>query len=415
MKLQTPLPICVVGAGIVGLTTAWHLLQRGHTVVLIDPEPFGYGASQGNATTLSTYAVTPVAMPGLWARIPSLLFSEQSPFTIRWKRVPRLLPWLWRFLRESLPARARRNATVLSQLLASAMQDWESLLGSLEARSLLVRRGCLYFYRTPDWERDASAEIELRAELGVRQQILSAQQVADLEPALAGRSSGGIFFPDAAHIDDPSKLLQCLRESIKTSGGSFLQARVTRICTKGSNPVLETNAGSVAALKVVVAAGAWSSTLAQSVGDYIPLDTERGYHLEFPVDPLPLSRPCCPVGLAFYMTPLTGRLRVAVTVELGSIDDPINERRLEFLRQGAQLFFDKPLGKPSSRWLGFRPSMPDSVPVIGPSPSDARVIYAFGHGHLGLTMAATTGRLVAEVISDTAPDWLAKCGAARFG
>ncbi|MEX0730908.1 MAG: FAD-dependent oxidoreductase [Aquisalimonadaceae bacterium] len=411
---QSETGICVIGAGLIGLATAWSLLQRGHQVTIVDPDRPGHGASFGNAATLATYAVAPIAHPGLWARMPGLLFSDTSPFRIRWQRLPRLAPWLFRFLRETSPGRASDNAMVLCRFLEPALEDWRALLADIEADGLLLRRGCLYFHTDSAGMRGAQGEIAMRDRLGVHQQILSADDVARLEPSLAGRSAGGVLFPDAAHVNDPLAVSQALASAIACRGGHFLEARVTGLRGNGAGVVVATDQGELAAERAVVAAGAWSGSLARMVGDRIPLDTERGYHLEFPMDTPLLERPCCPVERAFYMTPLSGRLRVAGTVELGSIDDAASEERFRFLQAGAESILGRDLGEPSSRWLGFRPSMPDSLPVIGPSGRNDRVIYAFGHGHLGLTMAATTGRLVADVIAGTAPEWLAGCSAARF-
>lgn len=407
--------ICVVGAGLVGLATALNLLERGHDVTVVDRGRPGHGASFGNAAVLASYAVMPIAQPGLWRRMPGLLFSPESPFQIRWTRLPRLTPWLLRFLRESSTRRTTDNALLLSQLLAPALEDWSRLLTALDAQALMVRHGCLHFYTRPDWQAGAAAELAMSERLGVRRQILDAEEVGCLEPALAGRTEGGVFFPDGAHVTDPLAVSAALEGAVKARGGRFVTAGVTAVRTRGVLPLLETDQGSMTAERVVIAAGAWSGNLARSVGDRVPLDTERGYHVEYPMETMPLTRPCCPVDLAFYMVPLQGRLRVAGTVELGSIDDAANENRLRFLRRGANSMLGRDLGEPSSHWLGFRPSMPDSVPVIGPSPRDPRVIYAFGHGHLGLTLAATTGRLVADMVAGDTPDWLAKCGADRFG
>lgn len=381
-------------------------------MVLDRSEP-GRGASFGNAGAIVPYGVLPIAEPGLWRDMPALLFAGDSPFRIRWSRVPRLLPWLLRFLREANPKRFWHNANLLSTLLAGANEAWEPLVADAGANDLIVRNGALYFYRDPkSWRRDR-ANIRYRDELGVEQQILDAEAIRDLEPALADHTAGGVFFPGALHIRDPLTLIQRLADAVRQHGGRIARRTALSLSAEAHYATVATDRGNLRAKRVVIAAGAWSGPLAAAVGDRVPIDTERGYHLEFPMETALVQRPCCPADWAFYMTPMDGRLRVAGTVELGSRDDPPNERRFDYIQQRVERLLG-PLGEPSSRWLGFRPSLPDSIPVLGPSPRSPYIIHAFGHGHLGVTLAAHTGRLVADCIDGRCPDWLRNCSAGRF-
>ncbi len=404
--------VVVVGAGVVGLACAWHLLERGHGVTVLDRDQPGRGASFGNAGTIAPYGVLPIAQPGLWRGMPALLFSSDSPFRIRWARTPRLLPWLLRFLRETTSNRFRHNADLLSTLLTGANDAWEPLLADAGAEDLVVSNGALYFYRSRKaWQRDR-AVVRYRAELGVEQQFLDNAAIRDLEPALADQATGGVFFPGARHIRDPLTLVQRLAAAVIRRGGRIERRAALGLASRG--PVrIATEQGELSADRVVIAAGAWSGPLAAGIGDRVPLDTERGYHVEFPMETAPLQRPCCPADWAFYMTPMADRLRVAGTVELGHRDDPPNQQRFSYIRDRAERLLG-PLGEPSSQWLGFRPSLPDSIPIIGPSPREPLVIHAFGHGHLGLTLAARTGGLVADCIDGRTPEWLQHCSAGRF-
>lgn len=405
--------VVIVGAGIVGLATAWYLQQRGHGVVLVDPEEPGSGASSGNAGTFAPYGVLPLAQPGIWRTLPGLLMSPESPFSLNWRHLPRLSPWLVRFLRASNRTKAERGAEVLSLLLGEALGDWSVILDDLDAGSLISGNGALYFFRDARNWRNARGEVDARARFGIRQETLDGYDIGQLEPALKGRAAGAVFFPDAWHVSDPFHLAQRLAQRIKVAGGEFLKTRVVDLEKAGNHILVYTPEGPVAADHVVVAAGAWSRPLAKSLGDDVPLDTERGYHVEFPGAADILTRPCCPVEHAFYMTPMDGRLRVAGTVELGRLGDAPNPARLAFIRRHVENLMGD-LGEPGHTWLGHRPSMPDSVPVIGPSPNTDRVTYAFGHGHLGLTLAARTGRLVTMGLHGERPDWLAGCNAGRF-
>lgn len=405
--------IVVVGAGVIGLACAWHLLERGHGVTVLDRGEPGRGASFGNAGTIAPYGVLPIAQPGLWRNIPTLLFSGDSPFRIRWRRLPRLAPWLLRFLREAGPSRFRHNAELLSKLLAGANDAWEPLLADAGAEDLVVPNGALYFYRDPKtWRRDRT-DIRNRNELGVEQRMLDKAAIRELEPALADHAAGGVLFPDARHIRDPLALVRRLADAVIQRGGRIECRAALGLASQGGRITIATEQGDLRAGRVVIAAGAWSGPLAAGIGDRVPLDTERGYHVEFPMETTPVQRPCCPADWAFYMTPMAGRLRVAGTVELGRRDDPANTQRFDYIRHRVERLLG-PLGEPSSRWLGFRPSLPDSIPVIGPSPQNPLVVHAFGHGHLGLTLAARTGRLVADCIDGNAPEWLRHCSAGRF-
>jgi len=226
---------------------------------------------------------------------------------------------------------------------------------------------------------------------------LNSAEVANLEPTLPP-AAGGVFFPDAAHIVDPHALTRRLAAAAESNGTSFQRARVERLKRQNNGQIqLICRDLAVDAHTVVLAAGAWSQFLAEQGGEDIPLDTERGYHIEFAMDACPIKRPVSPVDLGFYLTPMAGRLRVAGTVELGGLSAPLNPNQIALLERGVRKLFPD-LGPVQSRWLGFRPSLPDSLPVTGPSRRYPNLIQAFGHGHLGMTLAAVTSRIVASLI-----------------
>jgi D-amino-acid dehydrogenase len=390
--------IAIVGAGIVGLATALRLAGEGREVLLIDPNEPGSGASFGNAGTIAEYACMPVGNPGVLRALPNLLLNPDSPFALRWAALFQLAPWLIRFVRQSLPSATRANALALAGLLAEALPAWGEMVQEAGLQDLLRRNGCLYLYRRESDLAASAGGRALRAELGIHEELLTAEQVALLEPALAMAGAQGLYFPDSINVSNPKAIMQRLVAAVTARGVGLAKAKVAHLSVIASGVRLTGPDIDVTTRKVVIAAGAWSRSLAMQAGDRIPLETERGYHLEFPTAAPLLNRPVCPVELGFYMTPMEGRLRVAGTVELGGLTAPADPRRLALLNRGVRQFFPD-LGRPSSEWLGFRPSLPDSRPVIGPSSRSPGVIHAFGHGHLGLTLAPITARLVADVIA----------------
>lgn len=414
MAASRTVEIAIVGAGVVGLATALRLAGEGREVLLIDPNEPGSGASFGNAGTIAEYACMPVGNPAVLRALPKLLLDPDSPFALRWTALFQLAPWLVRFVRQSLPAATRANALALAGLLAEALPAWGEMAQEAGLQDLLRRNGCLYLYRREGDFAAASGGRALRAELGVRQEVLTSQEVAGLEPGLQATHARGLYFPHSMNVADPSLVMRRLFDAAAARGALLVRAEVTSLRADAGGVELGGSDFRVKAKTVVIAAGARSRALAAQAGDSIPLETERGYHLEFLTDAPLLNRPVCPVDLGFYMTPMAGRLRVAGTVELGGHAAPANARRLALLDRGVRQFFPD-LGRASSEWLGFRPSLPDSRPVIGWSRGSSRVIHAFGHGHLGLTLAPITARLGELIGRRIDASRLAPFAADRFG
>lgn len=393
--------IAIIGAGVIGLTVALELAGSGREVVLVDPGEPGMGASYGNAGTIAGYATSPVGTPAVLRSLPSLLLSRTSPLAIRHRALPSLAPWLARFLRQSLPAAARRNAGVLASLLHDAGERWDALALKVSGAGILQRRGCLYLYETPSAFAGAEAEMAPRRALGVTVEMIGADRLAELEPGLPPGMGGAAFFPDATFLDDPGRMMGLIATAA-LSQARLIRASADRLTRGPDGVVIEGPGLHLHARRVVIAAGAHSRDLARQAGDRVPLDTERGYHVEWDMAEPRLSRPTCPTARGFYFCPMAGRLRVAGTVELGGLHLPPSPHRLRKLVEGARDFFPD-LGEPDREWMGFRPSLPDSLPVIGPSRGGDDVILAFGHGHLGVTLAPVTARIVASFIDRQKP------------
>ncbi len=393
--------IAIIGAGVVGLAIAESLVAEGLTVILIDPQAPGSGASYGNAGTIADYAVLPVGTPDVLKSLPSLLFNRNSPLAIRPGAFLSLMPWLTRFAGQSLPGNAARNGQAIATLLSGARDLWHDLAARIGGLDLLEQKGCLYLYETEKALRAAEADMAHRRTFGVTVDLIGTRDLAHLEPGLP-EMPGAAFFPSASFLSDPGAMVQRLAQSALQYAG-LLTARVDSLTRQFDGVIVDGPDFRLHAKKVIVAAGAHSRPLAKMAGDDVPLDTERGYHLEWDMAAPPLNRPCCPTSRGFYLCPMTGRLRAAGTVELGGLTAPPSQHRLDRLLEGARSIFPD-LPEPSATWMGFRPSMPDSLPVLGPSKAGPEVIHAFGHGHIGLTLAPITARIVTDLVQGRQPE-----------
>jgi len=394
--------IAVIGAGVVGLAIAEALIAEGREVTLIDPAAPGMGASYGNAGTIADYAVMPVGSPDVLKNLPSLLFDKSSPLAIRRAALPALMPWLARFALQSLPGPTKRNAAAIAALVADACTSWEALADRIGGADILQRRGCLYIYETKAAFRAAEADMAFRRSLGITVDLISPETLAEMEPGLPPVEGGAAFFPKAVFLNDPGAMVGNLATAVQAKA-QYVQAEARQLTRQFDGVIVEGPGLRLHARKVILAAGAHSRALAAQAGDKVPLDTERGYHVEWDMPKPRLTRPSCPTARGFYLCPMAGRLRVAGTVELGGLTAPPSPHRIAKLVEGARAIFPD-LGAPDREWMGFRPSMPDSRPVIGPSRGGADVIHAYGHGHIGLTLAPITARLVAAVVAGREPE-----------
>ena len=390
--------IAVIGAGVVGLALAYRLRAEGREVVVIDPADPGSGASFGNAGTIADYAVMPVGTPDVLRNLPSLLFDRNSPLSIRRVALPGLAPWLLRFARQSLPAAAKRNSAALAALLADACESWKRLSDEIGGTQILQQRGCLYLYQTKAAFQAAGADMAYRRGFGIKVDLISPDELAQLEPGLPPVEGGAAFFPGAVFLNDPGRMMGLL-----AAGIPHIRARVDWLGRRDGGVFLAGDGLQIQARQVVIAAGARSKVLARMAGDRVPLETERGYHLEWDMKAPRLSRPACPTHAGFYLCPMEGRLRVAGTVELGGLEAGPSRHRLDRLLEGTRTLFPD-LGVPDRDWMGFRPSMPDSLPVIGYSEGGREIIHAFGHGHIGVTLAPITARIVGDLLAGREPE-----------
>lgn len=406
--------VAVVGAGVIGMACALRLAAEGHNVALIDEAKPGSGASHGNAGTIADYAVMPVGTPEVLRDLPRLLFDRSSPLALHRASLMSLAPWLVRFLHQSLPGPAARNARALAALVADAAPLWREMAGEVGGSALLRDTGCLYLYATEAEGRAAEAGLSRRRDLGVAVEWLDAGGLAALEPGLPPFPGGAAFFPQVLTLSDPGAMMARLAAGCAQRGVEIIRQRIERVERAPTGVVLKGRGFLRTASRAVIAAGAQSRGLAAQAGSRVPLDTERGYHLEWDMASLPLTRPACPVARGFYLAPMAGRLRAVGTVELGGLGAAPSPHRLARLEAGARAVFPG-LGPPDREWMGLRPSIPDSLPVIGPSKAGPEVLLAFGHGHIGVTLAPATARAIADMVAGRDPGAaVAACHPGRF-
>ena len=395
--------VAIIGAGFVGVATAYYLQKQGHKVTLIDPEPFAEGAYYGNACTIATYANIPVATPAIMKQIPNLLLNPLSPLSVRWSYLPQLSPWLARFLWASSATKVKNIAYELGVILSHVNRSFEPLFNEIKAQELLKINGTMYLYSSQESFTNARTDIELRRNNGIPVQELSHSDIADLEPNLNPIYHKGLLFNDGYHVQSPLALLKRMGELVVKKGGVLEKTKalsIKRIHEKAF--CVHTQNGDVTAHKVVVAAGAWSKHFSNQIGDKVPLDTEQGYHVMYSGAQDLLSRPVGWADVGFYMTPMDTALRAAGTVELGGLKNSANPTRTKLIADTVKTLLPQ-LEEHDAEWTGFRPSIPDSMPVIGPSKKDKDVFYAFGHGHIGMTLSGITGEIIADLISGKEP------------
>ncbi|MFP3568408.1 NAD(P)/FAD-dependent oxidoreductase [Paraburkholderia sp. SIMBA_030] len=406
--------IAIVGAGFIGLASAASLMRDGHRVTLFDPCGVGQGASFGNAGTFAHYACIPVNNPSVFRDLPRFLLANDSPFRLRWQYLPQLAPWLVRFMMSSLPRRYAASAHALAALLAHAQDGYAPLLADAELARFVRPRECLYLYSNAASFDAARAALDLRQKLGVAFDVLAGDDIRALEPSLAPIFERGVLFRDSWHFSDPHAFLQALYERLAAQGLQMQCSAVSAVQPSADGASLTVDGVARRFSHVVIATGARSAQFAKQCGDAVPLDTERGYHVRYPGAQQLISRPVGWAERGFYMTPMSDGIRVAGTVELGGFSETRNRSLLDLLTFSSKRALPA-LDKPDNSWLGFRPTLPDGVPVLGRSRASERVIYAFGHQHLGLTLAGVSGRIVADLIARRAPPLdLAPYAATRF-
>jgi len=389
----------VIGAGIQGVCISLCLIKKGFKVTLIDrDDPGNKSASYGNAGHFSPYASVPMNRPDILTDIPSMLLSSTGPLALKWNYVPKMIPWFLKFIKNCSTKKMMHTAKYMHQILDLALPAYDELFEEINISELVESKGILYFWTNKDL-KSRELEIKIRNELGVKQQLLTPNEIHDLEPNIRKIYHGGVLYSNARHARNPKKILLKLFNLFLRKGGCFEKKEVKSIkFLENNKPVIKTDLKSYNFDKAVIACGAFSKKLTDQLNEKIPLDTERGYHVHFKGYDHLLSRPVIFLNRGFGITPMEQGLRVVGTVEFGGLNNPSSKKRILNLINNAKYLFPE-LKEHEDEWLGFRPTLPDFLPILGPSKSHKNLFYSFGHHHLGWTLGAISGKIISGMIA----------------
>ncbi|WP_313195737.1 FAD-dependent oxidoreductase [Shinella zoogloeoides] len=401
MQTEIEPGVVVIGAGVVGLSAAIAAQARGLAVTVLEREEPAAGASAGNAGAFAFTDILPLASPGILKKAPKWLLDPLGPLSVPPSYALQIAPWMFRFWRACSASRVAHSTAAQTALMDLSRAELEPFLAGTGTASMLRKEGNLQVYESQA-ELDASLPgWTARAEHGIEFRHMDAAEMATIQPGLAPRFTHGTFTPGWYSIADPKLYTLALADNFRARGGKIERAEVSSLHPiEGGVEIRTTDGRTLRAQKVVLAAGAFSHRVARSLGENIPLETERGYNTTLPADAFDLRTQVTFGGHGFVVTRLSTGIRVGGAVELGGLKLPPNFRRSEAMLERARAFLPGLKSEGGVQWMGFRPSLPDSLPAIGRARATPRVVYAFGHGHLGLTQSAGTARLVAELLTD---------------
>ena len=392
--------VAIIGAGIQGVCNALFLQKKGFNVTLFDrEEPGSQAASYGNAGHFSPYASVPVNRPDILTDIPAMLLSSTGPLALKWNYVPKMLPWFLKFIKNCSKKNMMHTAKYMHQILNLALPAYDELFDEIDLTGLVENKGIMYIWNDQNL-KSRELEINIRKEIGAEQQLLSKSEIHDLEPNIKNIYHAGVFYKKARHAINPGKIWVKLFEDFIKKGGKFLKLNIKKLDFDESNPVLRSETQRFIFDKLVICCGAFSKKLTDNLHENIPLDTERGYHIHYKGFDNLISRPVVFQNRGFGMTPMEQGLRVVGTVEFGGLSNPLSKSRIKNLVDNAKFLLDGLPDHHDDEWLGFRPTLPDYLPVIGPSKNYNNVFYSFGHHHLGWTLAAISGKIISKMISN---------------
>ena len=388
----------IVGAGIQGISNALFLQKKGFDVTIFDREnPGSPVASYGNAGHFSPYASLSLNRTDILLDVPAMLMSSTGPLALKWNYVPKMIPWFMKFILNTSKNKMMHTAKNMHQILDLALPAYDELFDEVDIGSLVENKGILYIWNDQDL-KSRELEINVRKELGVQQQLVNKKEIHDLEPNIKPFYHAGVYYPYARHARNPKKILLKFFDLFLKKGGEFKKTNIKSIDFQDEQPILKTESEKFLFDKVVVACGAFSKKLTDNLDEKIPLDTERGYHVHFKDCDHLLQRPVIFSNRGFGITPMEQGLRVVGTVEFGGLKNPLSKSRIKNLINNAKYMLGD-LPDHEDEWLGFRPTLPDFLPVMGPSKNHKNVFYCFGHHHLGWTLGPISGKIVSGMIA----------------
>ena len=395
--------IAVVGAGIVGICTSFFLQKSGYKVTLFDHNQPGSQTSYGHACTFADYACIPVNSPTIYKELPSLLLKSDGPLTINYSYLLRNLPWAINFLKNCRKDKVEYIASSLSHLLGQARLTYDQIFNEVDVSKYIKNKEALYLYHTEQDYHAAQYSIDLRKKNGVKIKELNINEIKEMEPNIAPVYSKGVLFEGSRHTINPLKVSHKILDAFIDRGGVFINKKVTSIDDNKDQIAIHCESSLQNYDQIVICAGAWSKQLALMIGDNFPLDTERGYHVLFENIEQLIDRPIGWSKFGFYIIQIEEGIRSAGTVEIAGLNNKPNQKRLKMIEKETRKLLPT-LGNVKSTWLGFRPTLPDAMPVIGQSVKNKKIFYAFGHQHLGWTLAAVTGQITQYLIDDRKPN-----------
>jgi len=397
--MEKKIKIGVIGAGIQGVCSGLFLQKKGFEVTLFDRnEPGSQAASYGNAGHFSPYASIPLNRPDILTDVPAMLLSSYGPLAMKWNYVPKMIPWFLKFIKNCSTKNMMHTAKYMHQILDLALPAYDELFDEIDLSGLVENHGIMYIWNDQNL-KSRELEINIRNEIGAEQQLLNKKEIHDLEPNIKKIYHGGVLYKKARHARNPGKIWLKLFQNFLKKEGKFIKLNIQDLNFDEKKPIIRSETQRFVFDKVVIACGAFSKKLTDKLYENIPLDTERGYHIHFKGCEHLISRPVVFQNRGFGMTPMEQGLRVVGTVEFGGLKNSLSKSRINNLISNAKYLLDG-LPEHEDEWLGFRPTLPDYLPVIGPSKNYNNIFYCFGHHHLGWTLGAISGKIISKMISN---------------
>ena len=392
----------IIGSGIQGVCIGLQLIKKGIPVTIFDRhDPLStnfHPASYGNAGHFSPYAVLQFNRTDILYDVPKMLFSSYGPLALKWNYIPKMIPWLLHYLKNCNKKSMLHTAKYMNQILSLSNDAYEEIFKEIDTTNLIKKEGIIYVWTNKNL-KSRELEIKTRKDLGIEQKLLTQKEILELEPNLKPVFDSGVIYENAIHARDPQGILKKIFKLFIDKGGKFIQENIISLKQiSESQTIINSESEEYSFEKTVIASGAFSKNLTDQLGENIPLDTERGYHVHFKGMEHLISRPVIFLDRGFGMTPMNQGLRAVGTVELGGLENPPSKKRIEYIIKCAKELLPQ-LTSHEDEWLGFRPTLPDFLPILGPSLKNKNIIYAFGHHHLGWTLGAITGKIISGIVA----------------